>query len=147
MTVRICVIDDDQEILNFFKKISNEISQARFDLITSKISDLISHLESTQEVDLVIIDVNMPQNNGFDVAEYINIHYPFTSIIFMSYLPDYALDGYKYYPMDFMVKPVNLLRLKSTVSLVNNHKSRRKKRSVLAQMVKFISRYRIHSLY
>lgn len=80
------IIDDDQEILNFFKKISNEISQARFDLITSKISDLISHLESTQEVDLVIIDVNMPQNNGFDVAEYINIHYPFTSIIFMSYL-------------------------------------------------------------
>ncbi|WGD90646.1 LytR/AlgR family response regulator transcription factor [Bacillus subtilis] len=128
MTVRICVIADDQEILNFFKKISNEISQARFDLITSKISDLISHLESTQEVDLVIIDVNMPQNNGFDVAEYINIHYPFTSIIFMSYLPDYALDGYKYYPMDFMVKPVNLLRLKSTVSLVNNHKSRRKKK-------------------
>lgn len=30
--------------------------------------------------------------------------------------------------MDFMVKPVNLLRLKSTVSLVNNHKSRRKKK-------------------
>ena len=56
------------------------------------------------------------------------MHYPFTSIIFMSYLPDYALDGYKYYPMDFMVKPINLLRLKSTVSMVNNYKNKRKKK-------------------
>ncbi|MEC1543688.1 LytR/AlgR family response regulator transcription factor [Bacillus halotolerans] len=128
MTIRVCVIDDDQEILDFFKHVSNEISQAKFDLITNEISELISHLESTSETDLVIIDVNMPQFNGFDVAEYIKMHYASTSIIFMSYFPEYALGGYKYYPADFLVKPINILRLKSTLNLINNHKSKRKKK-------------------
>lgn len=123
MTVRICVIDDDQDILDFFKEVSDSISHARFELITREISELISHLESVNEVDLVIIDINLKQSSGFDLAEYLKEYYPSISIMFMSSYTEYALDGYKFYPIDFLVKPINILRLKSAVELLRNHKA------------------------
>jgi DNA-binding LytR/AlgR family response regulator len=123
LTVRICVIDDDQDILDFFKEVSDSISHARFELITREISELISHLESVNEVDLVIIDINLKQSSGFDLAEYLKEYYPSISIMFMSSYTEYALDGYKFYPIDFLVKPINILRLKSAVELLRNHKA------------------------
>lgn len=62
---------------------------------------MISHLESVNEVDLVIIDINLKQSSGFDLAEYLKEYYPSISIMFMSSYTEYALDGYKFYPIDF----------------------------------------------
>lgn len=56
--------------------------------------------------DLLFLDVLLGEENGLDVAAALRRTLPDLSIVLVSCSPDFALDGYKVHPLDYLVKPI-----------------------------------------
>ena len=64
-----------------------------------------------QRVDLVFLDIEMEGVDGFQLARHLQTEYPELQVIFLTGHVDLAIDGYQYGPVDFLAKPVELMRL------------------------------------
>jgi two-component system, LytTR family, response regulator len=127
------VIDDEVTILDQVKDITKKLPGTNLVLATTEVTDLFSLIDTKGAVNVVLLDINMPVANGFDIAQYIKDKSPSIKIIFMSANPDFALQGYKYYPEDFLIKPINLVRFKQTLERIQTTRTRRKKIGVKEQ--------------
>lgn len=72
--------------------------------------ELISKLPET-DVELLILDIEMPYNNGMNVASYVKKKYPNIEIIFCTGHAYFAADCYDFEPVDFITKPINTPRI------------------------------------
>jgi len=84
-------------------------------------------------VDLLFLDIEMPDMTGLDLLEKLDFH---PAIIVTTSNKDYALDAFEYDVTDFLLKPVNLPRLQSAVEKVKtapkvNKKETKKFRAAL----------------
>lgn len=127
MNVNLAIIDDQESILEEIRTYSEKISDVNLVLTTTDVSELLMFIEEVNSVDVVLLDINMPVSNGFDIAQYIRENFAHIKIIFMSAYQDFALQGYKYYPEDFLTKPINFLRLKYTLSRLGKRMEGKKK--------------------
>ncbi len=78
---------------------------------------LMSALKS-DKIDLVFLDIEMPDNTGFELATYINTNYPSILIIFVTGHAGFAQESYDFEPIDFLTKPINILRLERSIQRV-----------------------------
>lgn len=125
--IRLVVIDDEELILNEIEGIVKNLPNVEMVLSTTNVSDLFNSIDQELLIDVLLVDINMPVSNGFDIAHYLKENHSHIKIIFMSAYEGFALQGYKYYPEDFLIKPINIVRLKQTLDrLSNTHKKRKK---------------------
>jgi DNA-binding LytR/AlgR family response regulator len=66
-----------------------------------------------EKVDLIFLDINMPELNGFDFLKTL-IDKPL--VIFITAYPQYAFESYELDAIDYLVKPVRLDRLVKAVN-------------------------------
>ncbi|OCX60874.1 hypothetical protein BFM98_20140 [Lysinibacillus sp. AR18-8] len=126
-SVKLAIIDDQELILNEINEIIKISPNIDIVLSTTNVSELFIALEQGTLIDVILLDINMPVTNGFDVAQFLKENHPKIKIIFMSAYQDFALQGYKYYPEDFIIKPINIVRLKQTLDRLSyTHKKKRK---------------------
>jgi DNA-binding LytR/AlgR family response regulator len=64
-------------------------------------------------VDLIFLDIQMPGTNGIEFAKTIGNK---TLVIFTTAYAEYALDSYEVDAIDYLVKPVKLIRFQKAVS-------------------------------
>lgn len=67
---------------------------------------------SSDKVQLIFMDINMPEINGFDFVKYLAVK---PLVIFITAYPQYALDSYELDAIDYLVKPVRLERLMKAI--------------------------------
>lgn len=84
-------------------------------------------LLAQQDTDLILMDIQMPGGSGFELAEAVHAAYPDILFVFLTGHADFALDGYDYAPLDFLVKPVGRERFSMTVQRVLERLQQRKK--------------------
>jgi DNA-binding LytR/AlgR family response regulator len=65
-----------------------------------------------QRVDLVFMDINMPELNGFDFLKALATP---PSVIFTTAYSEYALQSYEYGVIDYLLKPVDFARFLKAV--------------------------------
>lgn len=58
----------------------------------------------TMEVDLIFLDIQMPQLNGLEFSKTIK---ETTRIVFTTAFEQYAIDGYKVNALDYLLKPIS----------------------------------------
>jgi two-component system, LytTR family, response regulator len=75
----------------------------------------LNYLEENP-VDLVFLDIDMPNMNGLTLTKELKNKYPEISVVFVTGHTDYALYGYELYPLDFLIKPINPLRLEQCLT-------------------------------
>jgi two-component system, LytTR family, response regulator len=112
--LNIAAIDDDITILNQITEFVEILPKTNLVIATSDIYEFFTILDKDDKINVVLLDINMPIVNGFEIAQYIKNKFPPIKIIFMSAFPDYAIQGYQYYPEDFLTKPFNWVRFKQT---------------------------------
>lgn len=66
--------------------------------------------------DVIFMDIDMPGENGLDLAKKILEKYPRTNIIYVTGYEKYALDSYNTWASAFLVKPVSAARLKEAMN-------------------------------
>lgn len=107
-----CIIVDDEPIAREgLEVLINKIPELK--LVESFDSaDSASEYIETNPVDLIFLDIEMPEINGLEFAHTIPQN---TLVIFTTAYSEYALDSYEVYAVDYLVKPIEYDRFKKAV--------------------------------
>lgn len=128
--VKILIVDDKVEILERFKAI---LAPEGFMVIAVNSGLEALQALSKNKIDLVLLDINMPQMNGFEVCKRIRHHFPLDNlpVIFLtnSESPDSVTKGFDAGASDYITKNVSseilLARLNVHVRLCRSLKNLR----------------------
>jgi len=118
------IIADDESLLS--QALARELAKLWPALSIVKIvSNGLSAIDAIMlhQPDIVFLDIQMPGASGIDVAETIADEWPDDVavkqpplIVFVTAFDDYAVDAFKAAAIDYLLKPVNSSRLKTTVT-------------------------------
>jgi DNA-binding LytR/AlgR family response regulator len=98
-----CIIVDDEPLSrNFLEKFCAKSGKADVQHSFSHARDAIAYLRNN-EVQLVFLDVEMPEINGFQMLD--QLHY-MPIVIMTTSKTDYAVTAFEYNVTDFLKKPI-----------------------------------------
>lgn len=100
--IHIAVIDDTQEDLEYIASLL-ESSFSDISPVFYNDPEKAIHELNWSKIDLLILDINMPNINGFDLLERIK-KYSF-EVIFSTAEEQYALKSYSYFALGYLLKP------------------------------------------
>jgi len=84
--------------------------------------------------DIVFLDIEMPEENGFKLFEYFDIIN--FEVIFTTAYKQYAIDAIKFSALDYLLKPINFIDLRDVLTRLEK---KQKKSSNTAQIEAFLS--------
>lgn len=101
MILNCWIVDDEPLALSLLESYVQKTSFLR---LTGKYSNALSAMKhlAEEKVDLLFLDIQMPEVNGMEFARIIGDH---TRIIFTTAFSEYALEGYKVSALDYLLKP------------------------------------------
>lgn len=107
--LRTIIIDDDPNTCEILANIINAYCPnvslvARAGDVKSGVASIIEH-----EPDLILLDIKMPDGSGFDLIKHFDKP-DFKVIIISGYL-EYAIKGYKFGIIDYILKPIDIEEL------------------------------------
>ncbi|WP_314347829.1 LytTR family DNA-binding domain-containing protein [Fusobacterium massiliense] len=118
-----CIIVEDElparEELKYFLNEEKEIK-----LIEEFESplDTLNFLEKNK-IDVVFLDINMPDMNGINLGKIISKIYPEVKIIFITAYKDYAVDAFEVKAFDYLLKPYSEERIRNLLKSLVSTKS------------------------
>jgi CheY-like chemotaxis protein len=103
---RILVIDDELEILIIFSEI---LEVEGFDVVITTDGYKAEEIVDTQNVDAILLDLGMPERDGYELLDVFKEHHPNTPIIVVTgkASADAATSCFKKGAADFLTKPVS----------------------------------------
>ncbi|ERJ57233.1 LytR/AlgR family response regulator transcription factor [Sphingobacterium paucimobilis] len=111
--LRCIILDDEIPSLKFLKILLDQVENVE---IVKVFNDPLAVVREYKELefDFCILDIEMPQLTGFDLAEILQ-DYP---IIFATAYKQYASEAFNINAVDYITKPISLQRLKQAVDKV-----------------------------
>ncbi len=120
---KIAICDDEinvcAEIENYIKRYC-AIHAIRIETVVFYTGDRIcNYLESEDDVELIFLDIEIPNRNGILVGEYIRegIKNEKIDIVYISSKENYAMQLFKNRPIDFLVKPVGYAQIEKVMDV------------------------------
>lgn len=107
--MNIAIVDDNlndrKMILDYLSQFFNESGE---DYTTSTFEDGASFLKDYSfSYDFIIFDIDMPQMSGIDTAKELRQKDSNVTIMFVTNMPQYALEGYSVEAVDYVLKPLS----------------------------------------
>lgn len=119
-----CIIVDDEfpareELKYFISKFpGTELTQEFGDSL-----DAFDYLqEHAKEVDILFLDINMPELNGLNLGKIIRKLNPAMKIIFVTAYREYAVDAFEIQAFDYLLKPYSEDRIEKLLSRLSVEK-------------------------
>lgn len=113
--IRAVIIDDEQPALERMRKLLKPYSD--FDLVGEATDGLLAlSLIEEKKPDVVFIDIDMPELSGLEVAKTLGVQGPL--LVFVTAYDDYALQAFESSAIDYLVKPINSLRLEFSIDKI-----------------------------
>ena len=108
-----CIIVDDESIAR--EIIATHLTKIPNIEIVGSCSNAIDafKLLREQQVDLVFLDINMPEISGISFAKSINKN---VKVIFTTAYRDYAVEGFELKAVDYLLKPISFERLLKAIN-------------------------------
>ncbi len=131
MKETILLVDDELTYLELLKSILQQ--EGYTNVITESNPLNVPHLLKTQNIDLILLDIYMPQMNGLQLLEQITPEYPNIPVIIVTAVDDkeIALEAIKFGAYEFIIKPPDTDRLLLTIRRAIDYKLLEKERDVL----------------
>ncbi len=113
--MKILVVEDDR-ILN--TTLCYNLSAAGYEVATALTKSAAERLCKKQEFDLIVLDINLPDGNGFDFCRDIKERHPDTAVIFLTAndMESDMLKGYELGADDYVTKPFPMSVFQKKVS-------------------------------
>ena len=111
--MKIVIVDDEKDAIEYLERSLLQLKE--FDCQISTASSIESATEIINNIhpDLVFLDVQMPYGSGFDILKNTpEINY---DVIFTTAFDHYAMKAIKYNAFDYLLKPIDLDELKTTL--------------------------------
>ena len=106
--MNIAIVDDsDADAQSLIGYLDAFEAEREAGLVTERFRDANSFLKSdTSRFSLVIMDIDMPGLSGMEAAHLLRSVNPAIQIMFMTTMPQYALESYEVEAVDYVLKPV-----------------------------------------
>jgi two-component system LytT family response regulator len=114
MTTKIrCIIVDDEPVAR--EILESHIAKIDAIEVVASCKNAMEAFQaiSSQKIDLVFLDINMPEISGLSLARSINKN---IKIIFTTAYREYAVEGFDLQAVDYLLKPISLERLLQAVN-------------------------------
>ncbi|WP_075590397.1 LytR/AlgR family response regulator transcription factor [Labilibacter marinus] len=119
-TIKSIIVDDEingrENLRGVLKKYCPEVD------VVAEADCAIAAVDSIKEhsPDLVFLDIEMPGGNGFKVLEFFKR--PDFQIIFVTAYDQYAIQAIRFSALDYILKPIDAIKLKEAVDRFLNYK-------------------------
>ncbi len=116
--MKVLIVDDEplaQDILETYIQNMPEME------LIKKCSNAFEANEelSKQPIDLIFLDIQMPQLSGIDFVKTLSTNKPM--IIFTTAFSDYAIEGFELNANDYLLKPISMERFMKGVNKAREH--------------------------
>lgn len=111
------IVDDEAPARSELKYLIDELGQLEVVAEAANVRQAIEGLKDNR-VDVMFLDVNMPEVNGMQFAEALGRLKNPPVIVFVTAYGEYAADAFAVNAIDYLVKPVEEDRLKQAVAKV-----------------------------
>lgn len=112
--IKYIIVDDEPIAHDIILRFAKPLEHLEFKKSCHDALEAISYL-SSNHVDLVFLDINMPQLDGLSMLKSLN-NTP--HVIITTAYKEYALEGYTFDVVDYLLKPFTLERFLSAVNRV-----------------------------
>jgi len=112
------MVVDDEEALRTV--LSAELQGEGYQVASAGDGQEAINILTTQEFDLILLDIKMPNVDGFEVLKFVKDRHPKTKVVMLTGFADLknAIESKKLGAEDFVSKPYDLVDLLTTVERV-----------------------------
>ncbi|HVW95100.1 MAG TPA: response regulator transcription factor [Mucilaginibacter sp.] len=104
--IKTIIVDDERNAREEIKKLIRDYPE--FEIVgEAKNADDAKEMIEQNEIDLIFLDIQMPEKSGFELLELLN-HVP--QVIFITAYDQYALKAFEVSAIDYLMKPVRVER-------------------------------------
>lgn len=117
------IIDDEQHARDFLFKLINRYFEKQLSVLQTcdSVKSAVEAIK-THHPDLVFLDIQMPEENGFELFKYFEkINF---EVIFTTAHKDFAIDAIRHSALDYLLKPINHIDLLSTLKRYQTQKEK-----------------------
>lgn len=104
--IKCAILDDEPKAVQLLESYVNQTEGLILLIATTSFKDMERIIEENK-ADIVFLDIQMPEENGMDIIKKFNNDNWF---ILTTAYADYALEGYEYNVIDFLLKPISYER-------------------------------------
>lgn len=115
--IRCIAVDDEPLALELLSDYIGQIPELKLVEATSKVLDALSLIQQ-DKIDLVFLDIQMPELTGMQFLRLVNGK---CKAILTTAYPQFALEGYEYDVLDYLIKPISFERFAKAVSKAGNY--------------------------
>ena len=130
---RVLVVEDDEAILALL----TAVLSAEYDIVTASTGTAALATALNESLDLILLDVGLPDANGLDICRRLKTHPTLVSVpvIFLTSRtsPDDEVDGFDAGGVDYITKPINPAVLRARV---RNHLELKHARDALERIAR-----------
>jgi two-component system LytT family response regulator len=114
VTLRVLVADDELLARRRLARLLGEVADVE---LAGECADADAVLRRVREggVDVVLLDIEMPGLSGIDALAALSVERDAPGVIFCTAHPDYAIDAFDGGAIDYLLKPVELARLRKAI--------------------------------
>ncbi len=105
------IVDDEQPAIDILQHYVQQTPLLNLVATTTNPLEALQII-ATQKIDLVFLDIQMPELSGIDFAKAINGN---TRVILTTAYSEFALEGYELDVIDYLLKPIRLPRFLAAV--------------------------------
>lgn len=134
--MRICLVDDDSTQLDYLKVIIEKWAN-KHNINTDinfyhSAEEMIFENNESYPFDMIVLDIQMGEINGIELAKRIRKTDRNVIIAFISGMADYVFEGYEVQAIRYILKPVKDEKVYELLDYVNTHKSKENKFFILS---------------
>jgi two-component SAPR family response regulator len=105
--MNILIVDDEASALRDLSREMRKVVPEDDEIFTARDSKTALAVCKEQNIDVVFLDIQMPDMDGLTLAAKMKEISPLINIIMVTAYPNYALDALKLYVSDYILKPAN----------------------------------------
>ncbi len=120
--IQAIVVDDERPSADKMEKLLKSSGIVEVKEKFTKPREALAYLNRTK-VDAVFLDIEMPEIDGFELANQMLDHQRWLAIVFVTAYSEYAVEAFRLNALDYLMKPVHKERLKETLERIVKEKN------------------------
>ena len=111
------IVDDEQKARNLLEKLIKEVSDLNVIAKAESVNQAFQ-LIITSQPDIVFLDIEMPNKNGFELVRMLKKASLIPIIVFITAYDKYAVEAFRCAAFDYLLKPVDKADLLNTINRI-----------------------------
>ena len=137
--IRCLIVDDEPLAINLLKDYLSKVIELELVKATTDVFDALK-IAQEEKIDLIFLDIQMPELTGIQFMKIMNGK---SNIILTTAYQEYALQGFEYDVVDYLLKPFSLERFIIAVNKAKNKIENKRSEPPAADFIFIKSDYRM----